>query len=99
MHDKPTHKFTEDNPQRGLHPLKVMSAEQFAALGLESVVFSRTVDTGTLARLVPEARIEDETGEFILVMSADGRPVLVTDSAESLEGWLEEQPVVMALVH
>jgi len=99
MHDKPTHKFTEENPQHGLHPLKVMSAEQFASLGLESVVFSRTVDTSTLARLVPEARIEDEAGEFILVMSADGRPVLVTDSAESLEGWLEEQPVVMALVH
>lgn len=99
MHDKPAHKFTEANPPRGLHPLKVMSAEQFAALGLESVVFSRTVDTGTLARLVPEAQIEDETGEFILVMSADGRPVLVTDSAESLEAWLDEQPVVMAPVH
>ena len=99
MHDKPTDKLTTDRTRPGLHPLRMLSAEQFAALGLESVVFSRTVDTQTLVRLVPDADVAEMAGPFILVMSADGKPILVTDSPESLDDWLDDQPVVLARVH
>ncbi len=81
------------------HPLKMMSPEQFAALGVESVVFTRWIDGTALARLLPDARIDNEEGPFILVMSADGNPVLVTNSEDSLEAWLEEQPITLAVVH
>jgi hypothetical protein len=81
------------------HMLKLMSPEQFAALGVESMVFTRWIDGTTLVRLLPDARIGIDDGPFILVMSADGNPVLVTDNEDSLEAWLEEQPVVLATVH
>ncbi len=99
MHDKPTDKPVNIGAPPGAHPLKLMSAEQFAALGLETVVFARQVDGDALARLVPEAQVEDMGEHFILVMSADGRPILVTDSEDSLQSWLEEQPVVLVTVH
>ncbi len=94
MQDRPTTKSTADKA-----PLGMMSAEQFAALGVESVVFAREIDGAALARLLPEAHVNKDGGPFILVMSADGKPVLVTDSEDSLENWLEDQPVVLAQVH
>jgi hypothetical protein len=95
MQDKPT----DLHASFGVHPLKLMSAEQFAALGRESVVFARSVDSETLVRLVPSAEFDEDNGPFILVLSADGTPILVTDSEDSLSAWLEEQPVVLARVH
>jgi len=99
MQDKPTHKPENAGTVFGANPLRYLSAEQFAALGLESVVFSRLIDGAALVRLLPDANIDGEGGPFILVMSADGRPILVTDSQDSLEAWLEDQPVSLAEVH
>jgi hypothetical protein len=99
MHDRPTDKPENTHARFGVHPLKLMSAAQFAALGLETVVFTRRIDGDALSKLVPDARINVEDGPFILVLSADGKPILVTDSEDSLDAWLEDQPVVVARVH
>ena len=99
MQDRPTDKPENMRARFGVHPLKLMSAEQFAALGLESVVFIRQIDGDMLLQLLPDARIDTEEGPFLLVLSADGKPILVTDSEESLETWLEGQPVIVAQVH
>ena len=98
MQDKPTFK-SGPTDFSGMHPLKLISAEQFAALGVESVVFVREIDGEDLLAMMPQANLQAEAGPFLLVMSADGRPVLVTDSEDSLEAWLEDQPVVLAPVH
>lgn len=100
MQDRPDHKPASARaPYDGAHPLKFISAEQFAALGVESVVFKRHIDGDDLIRLLPDAGLDPAEGPFILVLSADGRPVLVTDSMDSLEAWLEDQPVSLASVH
>lgn len=99
MHNRPTDKPENVRAPLGVHPLKLMSAEQFAALGLESVVFSRLIDGAALQNLLPDAHINVEEGPFILVLSADGKPILVTDSEDSLQTWLEDQPVILAQVH
>ena len=99
MQDRPDHKPANTRVDYGVNPLKLISAEQFAALGVESVVFKRVMDGDALLELLPEANFDATEGPFILVMSADGRPVLVTDSMDSLESWLEDQPVSLASVH
>lgn len=99
MHDRPNQKPADADRPVGAHPLKSISPEQFAALGVESVVFMREIDGEALVRIVPEADVNVADGPFLLVMSADGRPVLVTDSHDSLEAWLDEQPVMLASVH
>ena len=99
MHDKPTHNPENPSTPVGGQALRFLSAEQFAALGLETVVFSRRIDGQALIRFLPQARVSAEDGPFILVLSADGNPILVTDSEESLEAWLEEQPVSLVTLH
>ncbi|MBU1175766.1 MAG: DUF1150 domain-containing protein [Alphaproteobacteria bacterium] len=100
MQDRPTHKpATGARAPVGVNPLKFISREQFAALGVESVVFMRKIDGASLAEMLPQANLDVSEGPFILVLSADGRPVLVTDTRDSLDAWLEEQPVALASVH
>ena len=100
MQDRPDHKPASARaPYQDAHPLKFISAEQFAALGTGSVVFKRHIAGDALKRLLPDAAVDPDEGPFILVLSADGKPMLVTDSMDSLEAWLEDQPVSLASVH
>lgn len=82
-----------------IHPLKLLSERQFAALGGDHVVFVRTISAGDLAALVPEAAHMPEETEFHLVMAANGAPMMVSDNEQSLNEWISEQSVEVALRH
>lgn len=102
MHDKPTHKPVHTLTAKiipPVNPLKLLSPEQFAALGVHSVVVAREIEAENLASFLPQAQISADAGPLLLLMSADGTPIMVTDSSEALDEWLEERPVQLATVH
>lgn len=100
MHDK-----RSDEPQDAkagippVNPLKTLSAAEFAALGANHVVFVRPITGRDLAAMMPSAAMVADEAEFAMIMSADGSPLLVTDSDEGVDQWLDEHGVEVATVH
>lgn len=81
-----------------IHPLKSLTLAQFAALGGNAVAYTRAVSGAVLGEMIEDATFEPE-GEYQLVMSADGTPLLVTDTAEGVTDWLEESSLGLATLH
>ncbi len=75
------------------HPLRQLSAEEFAALGGDRIVFVRSISARELTDFVPEAKTMPADLQFQLVMGADGVPILITDSSSTLSDWLETNDV------
>lgn len=98
MHDR-----RSDRPEAAreafVHPLKELSAREFAALGGSDVVFVRSISAGELARFVPEAAMAPEEFQFQMIMSAEGAPLMVSDNVQAVHDWLGEHPVSIALRH
>ena len=82
-----------------INPLKAMTAEQFAALGGVAVAYVRAIKGRDLARIVNNAELEDDDDEYRLVMSADGRALLVADSDESVQAWLQDASIGVVPLH
>lgn len=82
-----------------LQPLSAMSKEEFAALGADGVVFARPISGVELASFIPEAQNVPEDAVFQMVMSADGSPVLVTDNADAIFDWLDDNDVTLVQRH
>lgn len=80
-------------------PLRQLSAEQFAALGAQSVVYVRQIDASALGVLMPDSGINPHAGMLSLLVSADGTPVMVTDNLQALHDWIDEREVSLATVH
>lgn len=99
MHEKSQEKFPAKSPGPACNPLKHLSAEEFAALGGQSIVFAHQIDAADLLQMLPETEIDPEAGALQLLMSADGTPILVTDSKDALDAWIEDKPVQEVLVH
>lgn len=99
MQDKPQDKAQLATPNVALHPLKALSKAEFAALGAKSVVFQREISAEDLETLIPNTPIPSEATMFYLVVSADGSPVLVTDTFDAVEDWLDDSDADLALVH
>lgn len=72
------------------HPLRSLSAEEFAALGGENTVFVRSITARELAEFLPEAEAMPGDVQFQLIMAANGAPILVTDSATALSDWFDQ---------
>lgn len=89
-----------DNPQAGSpnHPLKGLTAAQFMALGGNAVVYIRTIRGGDLSEFLNEPDF-DEDQLFQMVVSADGSPLLVTDSSESVAEWISDRDLGVVTVH
>lgn len=99
MHDKHGSK-TETFPLPLLSDaMKDMSDKEFAALGAEKIVFKRRISAEALSKFVPQAVDMPQDLKFLLLMSADGSPVLVTDSDEAIANWLEEHDVALVERH
>lgn len=81
-----------------VHPLKLLTKAEFAALGGDAVAFIRALDGASLSQLVHDSRFEGET-EYHLVMSADGTPLMVADTQEAVFDWLSEQTLGLATLH
>ena len=79
-----------------IHPLK--SRAQFAALGGDAVAYVRPVRGAVLSMMIHDAEF-DATTEYQLVMSADGTPLLVTDTEDAVVEWLGDKNLGLATLH
>jgi hypothetical protein len=87
---------TPDNPVE--HPLRSLTAAQFMALGGNAIVYVRPINGVDLAEMTGNPEIPEE-GEFQMVVAADGSPLLVTDSEESVAEWLSDKNFGIVTVH
>lgn len=81
-----------------LHPLKGLTRAQFAALGGDAVAYVRPVMGEVLSAMITDAEFEDGM-VYQLVMSADGTPLLVTDTADAVNEWLGSRNLGVATLH
>ena len=81
-----------------IHPLKGLTRAQFAALGGDAVAYLRPVSGAELGTMITDAQFE-ASGEYQLLMSADGTPLLVTDTEDAVSDWLGENNLGLATLH
>ena len=89
---------TEAAAEALIHPLKSLTRAQFAALGGDAVAYVRPVRGAVLSMMIQEAEFEATT-EYQLVMSADGTPLLVTDTEDAVAEWLGDKNLGLATLH
>jgi hypothetical protein len=80
------------------HPLKGLTPAEFMALGGNAVVYVRPIRGEDLARFLQQPDFDDDQ-VFQMVVSADGSPLLVTDSTESVAEWLSDKDLGVVTVH
>lgn len=81
-----------------VHPLRGLTPAQFMALGGDAVVYVRPVNGQTLSSMISDAEF-DHNELYQLVMSADGTPLLVTDTEDAVTEWLGDKNLGLATVH
>lgn len=81
-----------------IHPLKSLTRAQFAALGGDAVVYVRPVKGAVLSAMITDAQF-DPLVQYHLVMSADGTPLLVTDTQDAVTEWLGDKNLGLATLH
>ncbi len=99
MNNKPDNLRNSSAGTKPVHPLKTLSAPEFAALGGDRMVFVRSIRAELLAGFVPEAKAMPDDMVFQLIMGADGNPLLVADNEQAIADWLSEADVVRVLRH
>jgi len=80
------------------NPLKTLTRAQFAALGGDAVAYVRPVYGTVLATLIHDAEFDAAT-QYQLVMSADGTPLMVSDTRDAVNEWLGDQSIGLATLH
>lgn len=80
------------------HPLKSLTRAQFAALGGDAVAYVRPVRGAILSQMIHDAEFDDGA-DYHLLMSADGTPLLVTDTEDSVIEWLGDKNIGLATLH
>lgn len=81
-----------------IHPLKSLTRAQFAALGGDAVAYMKPVRGAILSLMIDDAEFDALT-EYHLLMSADGTPLLVTDTADAVSDWLGDKNLGLATLH
>jgi hypothetical protein len=99
MRDSHNHHPEAIKPSSALHAWKEMSPAEFEVLGANALVYIRPIAGRELAILLADRRKLDRDQIFLLVVSADGSPLLVTESLESANEWLDETSLAVATVH
>ena len=80
------------------HPLKLLTRAQFAALGGDAVAYVRPISGAILGTMIHDAEFEPGS-DYQLVMSADGTPLLVTDTEDGVLDWLGDKNLGLATLH
>lgn len=80
------------------HPLKRLTRAQFAALGGDAVAYVKPVSGAVLSTMIYDAEFEAGM-DYQLVMSADGTPLLVTDTEDAVADWLGDKNLGLATLH
>jgi len=81
-----------------VNPLKLLTRAQFAALGGDAVAYVRPVSGAILSSMIEDAEFNDAE-DYQLVMSADGTPLLVTDTEDAVVDWLGDKNLGLATLH
>jgi hypothetical protein len=68
------------------------------ALGGNAVVYVRPIKGKQLAEMMPEPGF-DEDEDFHLVVSADGSPLMVADTADAVAEWLSDKNYGIVALH
>ena len=89
---------TENQTETLGHPLKSLTRAQFAALGGSAVAYVRPVAGDVLSAMIEEAQFNDDE-VYQLVMSADGTPLLVTDTEDAVSEWLGDRNLGIATLN
>lgn len=95
MFEKRNDEATSATP---IHPLKTLTRAQFAALGGDNVAYLRPVSGAALSALITNADFELDA-QYQLLMSADGKPLLVTDTEAAVVEWLADKDLGLATLH
>lgn len=80
------------------NPLKLLTRAQFAALGGDAVAYVRPISGLILSTMIQDAEFEADS-DYQLVMSADGTPLLVTDTEDGVLDWLGDKNLGLATLH
>ena len=88
----------QENRQVIDNPLRNLSAEQFQALGGNAVVYVKHVKGDALEDVLPGTDLSTDE-DYHLVVSADGQPLMIGDSQEAVEEWLQSQPFGIVTLH
>jgi len=88
----------QENRETFDNPLRNLSAEQFQALGGNAVVYVKHVRGDALGNVLPGADFSTDE-DYHLVVSADGQPLMIGDSEEAVEEWLQGQPFGIVTLH
>lgn len=91
MREQPEHNTTD-------HPLRHLTPAQFMALGGNAVVYVKPMDGEALAQMMGQPDLAEDD-EFHLVVSADGSPLLIADSAEAAAEWLSDTNYGVVTLH
>lgn len=91
-------KRNSDAAIEAANPLKTLTRAQFAALGGDAVAYVKPVSGLVLSAMIHDAEFDAGT-QYQLVMSADGTPLMVSDSAEAVSEWLGDQSIGLATLH
>jgi hypothetical protein len=89
---------SEATAEATIHPLKSLTRAQFAALGGDAVAYVRPVSGVVLSAMIADTPFEPDA-DYQLVMSADGTPLLVTDTEEAVLDWLGDRNLGLATLH
>ena len=83
------------------NPLRHLTPAQFMALGGNAVVYVRSIKGKKLNEMMADEELEegDADEEFQIVVSADGSPLLVTDSEEAVNEWLSDKNFGIVALH
>ena len=95
MYEKRNEELTADAL---IHPLKLLTEAQFAALGGDAVAYVRPIRGAILGTMIHDAEFEPQS-DYQLVMSADGTPLLVTDTEDGVLDWLGDKNLGLATLH
>jgi hypothetical protein len=98
MQDRPENPEAEVANAAG-HPLKHLTPAQFMALGGNAVVYVRPIKGAALAGMMIDGDDLEPDLEFQLVVSADGSPLMVGDTAEAVADWLAERNYGVVSLH
>ena len=98
MHDRPEDPETAA-ASSAANSLKHLTPAQFMALGGNAVVYVRPIKGAALSGMMTEGDDLDAEGDFHLVVSADGSPLMVGDTAEAVADWLSERNYGVVSLH
>jgi hypothetical protein len=88
----------QEQPTNLQNPLRHLTPAQFMALGGNAVVYVKPITGDKLAQMMGQPDLAGDA-EMQLVVSADGSPLLIADSAESVNEWLSDKNYGIVALH